>query len=139
MKFKAIIFIIVSIGAFLFSCQKEDTTTLKKFKILASSDASIIPSGIHGFYIVDGGDTKYFAVSTLTSGYYTIEQNLETPDTLQVSIDGDNKAITSIQLLIYDDTDLVKSVLETPDYSGGVVSLSCYYEFSTSTSASASK
>jgi hypothetical protein len=134
MKFKAIIFIILSIGAIMFSCQVEDKTTLKKFKVLASNDGSA--SGIHGYYIVDGGDTNYFAVSTLTSGYYTYEQNLETPSTVQVSVDGNDVNVTSIQLLIYDDTDLVKSVLVTPTVTGSTVALSCYYTFSSSASAS---
>jgi hypothetical protein len=137
MKFKAIIFIILSIGAFMLSCQVEDKTTLKKFTIMASASQA---SGINGFFKLDGKANQYFNVSTLTSGYYVFEMDLESPDTLLVSVNSTNNWITSIELFIYDDTDLIKDVLETPTYSDGTCSttLSCYYDFSTSTSASSS-
>jgi hypothetical protein len=140
LKFKTAVFLIISFSVILFSCQIENTASSKKFIIMASVSSGYM-SGITGYYIVDGDDLHSFEITTQTNGYYVYEQDLDSPDSVMVSVNSKTNYITSIQLLIYDDGSLVKSVLETPTYSDGTCStaLSCYYEFTTSSSASASK
>jgi hypothetical protein len=120
-------------AGFMVSCEKNETKAKKRFIVTSSGD------GFHGYYIVDGDDPISFSVTSKDSSeyYYKYSCDLDTnTSSLYYNIDGNSTNVDSIQILIYNDDDLVSNKTSTPDSYTNKTNLSNSYTFTTASSSS---
>ncbi len=87
-----------------------------------------------GYYSVDGGDFKYFSSEAVSGTIYNkYEHDLNSPDSLLVSVTADSDSSTAISIYIYENSGLVEdiTVTQSTDSSGNALKItaSLSYEF----------
>lgn len=95
---------------FLVSCADAEKDEVKIKVIAYNGDFS-------GWYSIDSGDYQYFGGNLQSNSVYSYEKTVELDDQLEVEaapldVDGD---ISSLEIKIYSDGSLVKSVSDSDD------------------------
>jgi hypothetical protein len=88
-----------------------------------------------GFYVVDGGSSKYFNSNTIDGTiFHSFEKNLSSPSSIYIFATGEDTSATSISIYIYADSMLVKDITasQNTDINGNAIKVttSLSYSFS---------
>ncbi|MGL4369626.1 MAG: hypothetical protein ACRCUT_08140 [Spirochaetota bacterium] len=121
-----ICFVLICAAVPLFSCDwSSDTESKYKFAIVCDG-------AFYGYYRVDGGEMHSFSQAESSDGhYYTYEVSLDSPDSVFISVNANTVSVSSIDIQIFYDGDLVEEKTVTQSDSTVKISATINYTFTT--------
>lgn len=126
--------LLITLSALVTGCEMDadENEDYYNFKVISAG------GNFEGYYIINGTDEGTFSGSSMSGStvYYSFQKNLSSPTSVLVSATALSTSASSIEIYIYQNSELVDSIQSSQSDSTVTVSAYISYTFSSSSSDS---